>query len=258
VRFAIVSMLLAVVLVPTPAHATAFPDSVGHFEFRTVTVSHDAHRFAVWVPPGFDSTRAWPAIVFLHGSGECGTDGERPTRVGLGPELTAHPRRWPCVVVFPQKPIEDEQWETRAALVLAALRLATREFHVDTHRVALAGLSQGGHGTWTIGARYPKRWTCLAPICGYGAAAVIAPRVAGLPVWAFHGLRDDVVNPDETRAMVEAIRAKRARLGLDPAATRLTLYPDDNHGSWDSAVAEPELPGWILGQPPRPASTGTR
>jgi predicted peptidase len=184
--------------------------------------------------------------VFLHGSGECGTDGERPTRIGLGPELTAHPRRWPCVVVFPQKPVEDEQWEAYDALVLAALRQARREFHIDERRVALGGMSQGGHGTWTLGARHAERWTCLVPICGYGETAAIAPRVARLPIWAFHGLRDDVVNPDETRAMIEAVRAERARLRLDPGDVRLTFYPDANHGSWDSAVTEPELAAWIL------------
>jgi predicted peptidase len=242
-------LLLAVSLAPSAARAAGVgADSLGRFELRTVTVQGSAHRFAVWLPPGFDSTRGWPAIVFLHGSGECGTDGERPTRIGLGPELTAHPRRWPCVVLFPQKPREDEEWEAREALVLAALRQAAREFRVDERRVALAGMSQGGHGTWTLGARHPEHWTCLAPICGYGEPAAIAPRVARLPVWAFHGLRDDVVNPDETRALVEAIRAERARLGLDPGAARLTLYPDANHGSWDPAVAEPELAGWILAQ----------
>jgi predicted peptidase len=250
-RRALASLLLILTLAPVAARAVeSGPDSLGRFVFRSVTAEGAPRRFAVFLPAGYDSTRHWPAIVFLHGSGECGSDGERPTRVGLGPELTAHPRRWPCVVVFPQKLREDEQWEEHEALVLATLRQATREFHVDARSVALAGLSQGGHGTWTLGARHPERWTCLVPICGYGTAAGIAPRVARLPVWAFHGLRDDVVNPDETRAMVEAIRAERARIGLDPDGARLTLYPDANHGSWDSAVAEPELAGWILAQTP--------
>src|SRR5215467_1684769 len=130
-------LLLSMSLGPTAARGSeTSADSLGHFEFRTVIAEGGAHRFAIWVPPRFDSTRAWPAIVFLHGSGECGTDGERPTRIGLGPELTAHPRHWPCVVVFPQKPIEDEPWEAREALVTAALRQAQREFHIDERRVA--------------------------------------------------------------------------------------------------------------------------
>ncbi|MFI5370683.1 MAG: hypothetical protein ACHQ52_03925, partial [Candidatus Eisenbacteria bacterium] len=78
----------------------------------------------------------------------------------------------------------------------------------------------------------------------------VSPRVARLPVWAFHGLRDDLVDPNDTRRIVAGIRDDRARLGLDSTLVRMTLYPDANHNSWDPAFAEADLPGWILGQPP--------
>jgi predicted peptidase len=189
-------------------------------------------------------------MVFLHGTGESGADGEKPTRVGIGPALAAHPERWPLVVVFPQKPLEEEEWEERESLVYAVLERARREFHLDRQRVALSGISQGGHGAWLIGARHPARWACLVPVSAYGRARTIAPRVARLPVWAFHGLADDLVDPAETRAVVAAIRAERERLGLDTTEVRVTLLPGTNHNSWDPAFAEPELPGWILAHLP--------
>lgn len=229
------------------------PDSVagpaaGRFVERTVRVRGATHRFRVWLPPGHDTRQAWPGVLFLHGSGECGDDAVKPTRVGLGPVLEAHPGRWPCVVVFPQKPLEDEEWEEREALALAALDAATREFRIDPERVSLTGMSQGGHGVWYLGARHPARWAALAPVCGYGRWRTVARRVARLPVWAFHGLRDDVVLPEETRQIVGAIRAERERLGLDPEGARRTLYPDANHNAWDPAYGEEELPRWLLGQ----------
>ena len=229
-----------------PATAYSLPDSAGRLVFREVHVKHEVHRFAVWLPPGHHASRTWPAIVFLHGSGECGTDGERPTRVGLGLAVEAHPERWPFVVVFPQKPLEEEEWEERDAMVLAELASAEREFRIDRRHVALAGMSQGGHGTWIIGARHPGRWSCLIPICGHGRALTVAPRVAKLPVWAFHGLKDDVVDPDDSKAIVTEIRRERERVGLDPGGARLTIYPNANHDSWDAALSEPELPSWIL------------
>ena len=67
-------------------------------------------------------------------------------------------------------------------------------------------------------------------------------------MWAFHGLRDDLVDPRDTERIVAGIRAERQRLGLDPEAARATLYPEANHNSWDPAYAEEELPGWMLGQ----------
>ena len=216
--------------------------------YRTVRVQGESHRYAVYVPPGYDTAHDWPCIVFLHGSGECGRDGEQPTRIGLVPAILAHPERWPCVVVIPQKPLDSEEWEEREALVLATLKATRREFKIAGDRIVLAGMSQGGHGVWMIGARHPRMFSCLVPVCGYGRARTVSTRVAQLPVWAFHGLKDDIVDPEETRAIIQGIWAERSRLGLDPAVARVTLYPDVNHGAWEVAFLEPELPGWMLAQ----------
>jgi len=223
----------------------------GRFAPHVLTLGAESHRYAVWIPPGYDSTRAWPCIVALHGSGECGDDGEKPTRIGLGPELVAHPERWPFVVLFPQKPREEEEWEEREDVVLAALDSVRSAYAIDSSRIALTGMSQGGHGAWYLGARHPAIWSCLVPVCGYGRARSVAPRVMSLPVWAFHGLRDDLVNPEDTRLIVAEIRARRARLGAPPADSvraRMTLFPDANHDAWDPAYSDPELPRWILAQ----------
>jgi predicted peptidase len=219
----------------------------GRFVERSVEVAGVEHRYVVWLPPALADSGARPAIVFLHGSGESGADGLKPTRVGLGPALLAHPERWPFVVVFPQKLREDEEWEEWEDLVFAVLDRARREFGIDSTRVALSGISQGGHGVWMIGARHPRRWSCLVPVCGYGRARTVSTRVARLPVWAFHGLRDDLVDPGDTRKIVEGIRGERRRLGLDPDLVRMTLYEEANHNSWDPAYAELELPEWIAG-----------
>ncbi len=216
---------------------------------RATTLAGSTVRYALYVPPGYSARRAWPCVVFLHGSGECGTDWAKPTRVGIGPALRAHPERWPCLVVFPQKPQEDEEWEEHEDLVLGVLAAVRREFHVDAERIALTGVSQGGHGAWMMGARHPGMWSCLAPVCGYGRAFTVAARVARLPVWAFHGLRDDIVDPRDTERIVAGIQDERRRLGLvpdGPDGARMTLYPDADHDSWDPAYAEPELPAWML------------
>lgn len=238
--------LFALALSSTPPSGGS-PDT-GRFVFREVRVDRATHRYAVWLPPGHAARRSWPALVFLHGSGECGADGEKPTLVGLGPALKAHPERWPFVVVFPQKPTPDAEWEECEPLVFAVIDEATREFHVDSKRVALTGMSQGGHGTWHLGARHPDRWVCLAPVCGYGHGSTIGARLARMPIWAFHGLRDDVVDPGDTRRIIQRVRENRVRLGLDPEGARMTLFPEANHDSWDPAYAHDSLNVWLREQ----------
>ncbi len=222
----------------------------GAFHARTLAIGADTVAYAVWTPPGFDRARTWPAILFLHGTGESGSDRTAMTRIGLGPALERDPARWPFVVVFPQKRTAEEEWWEREREVLAVLDAARAEFAVDPARIALTGMSQGGHGAWMLGARHPERWSCLVPVCGYGRARTVAGRAASLPVWAFHGLRDDVVWPEDTRQITAALRDERARRGLDTTAAslRVTLPPEANHGVWDLAYATEALPDWILSQ----------
>ena len=47
-----------------------------------------------------------PVILFLHGTGERGSDGTKPDAVGLGPHVRAHAADFPALVAFPQAPDE--------------------------------------------------------------------------------------------------------------------------------------------------------
>jgi len=213
---------------------------------RTVNGS----RYAVWLPDGYDPAKAWPVIVFLHGSGECGTDGLRQTEVGLGPALRRDPERWPFIVLLPQKPDQQSMWEDLTGMVFVELNEVRSEFHIDEDRIYLTGLSRGGRGTWAIAAEHPEAWAAIAPICAHGDPALGA-EVALLPIWAFHGADDDVNAPEQSLLLVEAARVERAHrreagLPVSGPEPRLTIYPQTNHNSWDRAYAEPDLPAWFL------------
>jgi predicted peptidase len=217
----------------------------GEWRHRQLEARGARLPYALWVPRGEEPERGWPLVVFLHGSGESGRDGKKPTQVGLGPQLAAHPERWPCLVLMPQKPTETEEWTEYEDFVLASVAAVRSQHGVDPDRIALTGMSQGGHGTYYIGARHPELFGRLAPVCGYGRARTLASRLADRPVWAFHGLLDDVVEPRETALIIKWIHDLRRARGLDPDLARLTIYPEANHNSWDRAYGEPALPDWL-------------
>ena len=98
--------------------------------------------------------------------------------------------------------------------MLQLLRAAQKTWRIDPDRVALAGISQGGHGAWIFGARHPGLWSCLVPVCGYGRAHTVASRAWRLPVWAFHGLKDDVVDPRDTQGIVAELARRKREAGL--------------------------------------------
>ncbi|MCK6477776.1 MAG: prolyl oligopeptidase family serine peptidase [Phycisphaerales bacterium] len=202
------------------------------------------HRFAVYIPPADIATPPYPLVVFLHGRGESGTDGVKQASVGLLPAVLNQPQRWPCVILMPQKPEFEPLWPTQTDVVMAELKALREQVHIDENRISLTGLSQGGHGTWMFAMHDPGMWSALAPVCGFhrdASADAIAAAVKHLPVWAFHGLKDDVVPPARTRDIIDALKQQ----GASP---KLTEFPDANHNSWDPAYRDPELPKWLLSQ----------
>lgn len=208
---------------------------------RTIEIGGVKMPYVVYIPPGYDASQRQPTIMFLHGRGECGTDGLKQVGQGLGRAIMNDRSRWPFIVIFPQKPDFEKQWEDFDGYVMGTLAATEAEFATDPTRTYLTGLSQGGHGTWMIGAAHPERWAALVPICGYGDPAMIASKIKNLPIRCYHGGADNVVPPAQSGAIIEVLKA-------EGATPEYTEYEGVNHNSWDRAYAEADLPAWLLQQ----------
>ncbi|MEZ6037165.1 MAG: hypothetical protein R3F29_06770 [Planctomycetota bacterium] len=207
---------------------------------RVVAVDGEGYRYAVWLPPGYadDETRRWPLMVFLNGLGECGRDGKKQARVGLGAALNKQPERWPFVIAFPQKPIGSTQWGDHEDLLLAVMAETEKDYRTDQKRRYLTGLSQGGSGAWQFGSQLADRWSAVAPICGYRLGTWNVEGLRDKPVWAFHGTADPVVPMRASKMLC----AELEKAGGHPV---LTLYEGVQHNSWDRAYQESALAEWF-------------
>lgn len=201
--------------------------------------------YLVHVPEGYRLGRAWPAILYAHGAGEVGRDGWRPAEVGLGPWLRRCPDRFPCLVVIPQVPEPDPEL---APLFLAALDDARASWFIDPERICLTGISLGGTVAWRLAAAHPRRFAALAPICGVGRPAD-APRLARVPIWAFHGEGDALVPVQATRGMIATVRAAGG-------APLYSEVPGAPHEVWDAAYGDPAFVAWMLGALSSPTTGG--
>ena len=206
---------------------------------KTMTVNGAERKYCVYVPQGYDASRKWPMVVFLHGLGERGDDGLLQTAVGIGNAIRRNSERFPCIVVMPQCP-GDRWWDKAFDHIDAAMDAAMDEFSIDKSRVYLTGLSMGGYGTWGYGALHADRFAALMPVCGGGKTADAAA-LAKVPIWAFHGEVDSVVKVDESRSMVKAIQDAGG-------VVKYTEYPGVDHNSWDNAYGDAEAIAWLLSQ----------
>jgi predicted peptidase len=198
-------------------------------------------KYVVFVPKDYDGTKEYPVILFLHGSGEVGTDGDKQAKGGLGKAIRDKGQIFPFITVFPQA--DKKSWGPTSASgkrALAILDQVEKDYKTDKKRVYLTGLSLGGSGTWSLAAAYPDRWAAIAPISG-GGSTKTAKKIKDIPCWCFHGAADATVNPDKSREMIKALKDA----GGNP---KYTEYPGVDHNCWDRAYATPGLYTWLLKQ----------
>jgi predicted peptidase len=195
-------------------------------------------RYLLYLPKdyGQDKERKWPVMLFLHGAGERGTDINK-VKVHGPPKLIEQGRDLPFIVVSPQCP-SGSWWTEQLDALMALLDEVQSKQAVDVDRVYLTGLSMGGFGSWALGCRHPGRFAAIAPICG-GGEWFLAERLKGVPVWAFHGAKDQVVPLRESQEMVAALQ----RAGGN---AQLTVYPEAQHDSWTETYNNPKLYEWFL------------
>lgn len=97
----------------------------------------------------------------------------------------------------------------------------------------------GGFGTFDLIERFPRKFAAAVPICG-GGDITRAFLLKDMPIWVFHGAKDEVVDVRYSRSMVDAIQLAGGSPGF-------TEYPDAGHvKAWVQAYNNPRLFEWLF------------
>jgi predicted peptidase len=113
-------------------------------------------------------------------------------------------------------------------------------YSVDKNRVYLTGLSMGGQGTWSFGTAHPDIFAALLPICGRTEPEK-AEALKEMPIWVFHGAKDDVISIKYSEDMVNALKKYDAPI-------KFTIYPEAGHDSWTQTYSNQEVYDWLMKQ----------
>ncbi|MBI3830940.1 MAG: prolyl oligopeptidase family serine peptidase [Planctomycetes bacterium] len=215
-------------------------------------------------PKDFNPEKKYPLLVYLHGSGECGSDNRSQIADVFFLSEGAYRGKYNAFVLAPQCP-KGARWADfdtapealelvrttsnyRLAakpsdpmrLLLDAVDALQKEFPaIDGSRLYIVGSSLGGFGTWEALVRRPGFFAAAVPICG-GNDETQAERAAKTPLWIFHGAKDQNVKVAGDRNMVAALK----KIGVAP---KYTEYPEAGH-SIHPFGSEPELFDWIFAQ----------
>ncbi|MGY4537535.1 putative peptidase [Mucilaginibacter sp. UYNi724] len=232
------------------------------FDKGSYTSKKDTLAYRILFPKKFDPNKKYPLIIVLHGAGERGNDNE--SQIKYCPKLFLNDtirQNYPAIVVFPQCPADGfwsnvkinkndagkyvfnfqeggEPTKAMSALLGLVANFLDKPF-VNKKQLYIGGLSMGGMGTFEMLRRKPNTFAAAFAICGGDNTNNVSKYAKKTPLWIFHGLKDSVVPFDHSQVVVDALKAA----GADP---KFTIYPNDDHNSWDDAFAEPQLIPWLF------------
>lgn len=210
------------------------------YTFKASSGEERTIRYWLFAPERYKQIdQRWPIMIFLHGAGERGDDLELVKTHGP-PKLVGRRTDFPFVLVAPQC-AEDAHWEV--ADIKALLDHLTDNPRLDSNRVYLTGISMGGYGTWDFLAEHSDLIAAAAPVCGGGDPSK-AVRFKDIPLWVFHGAKDDAVPLKESEQMIDAILVAGGK-------PQFTVYASLGHNCWDAAYDTEELYRWFLAQSKR-------
>ena len=228
------------------------------FEDEIFVNEYDTLNYRILKPLDYDPNKKYPVHLFLHGSGERGSNNTSQLmyvdRLFLQKENRENYKSW---IILPQCPTNDRwpslssdsEWNNNfenkitrpnksLKLVMELMDRFIEKKQVNKQKVYVSGLSMGGMGTFEILFRRPNMFAAATPICGNGIAAFAKQYANKVSIWIFHGSDDKVVQPKHSLKMANAI----IESGGSP---KMTLYENVGHDSWNNAFAEPNFLKWI-------------
>ena len=183
---------------------------------------------SLYVPEYYDKSRAWPLIVALHGGSGHGRDflwswlREARTRGAIVASPTSRGDTWSLMG-------QDIDAHPLNELV----KRISEHWHIDSQRVLLTGMSDGGTYSYVAGLRRDVPFTHLAPISGSFHPLLLdgmdRERLSGLPIYLAHGVLDWMFPVDVARMARDALTAAGARVTYREIEDLSHTYPREEN-----------------------------
>ena len=204
-------------------------------KFSTEICENRAYEYLLHKPKGKEKK---PLIIFLHGSGEKGTDLEKVKT--HGPFKYLKNNDLDAFVLAPQCP-QDVYWESESLYQL--IQTVIKENNIDGSRIYLTGLSMGAWGAWNLAFAHPDMFAALVPIAGFVDRVPMLEncKIKNIPTRIFHGLLDDVVDVNYSIEIYKKL--KKCSVDIE-----LTIFDDANHDSWTRVYDDKAIYDWMLKQ----------
>lgn len=157
-----------------------------------------------WLYKPKNPTQNMPLIVYLHGGSGRGSDLNLVITGSLPQFLYNNTiKDIPAYILIPQCPA-NLVWEQMTPSVLEMIDNVKNTYQINPNKISLTGHSLGGTGVWKIGSSNSSKFSCIAPLSG-SVQTNTASNYINIPVWAFVGSADTIVDPTSSTNIVPMI-----------------------------------------------------
>ncbi len=189
------------------------------------------------VPDDFRGNKKYPVIVHYHGHGwvkRMATD--MLENYGVLNNLERFSNEKDFVAVLPI--CNEESWFDCFSELKTFTRQMKNAAHVDENRFYLSGISMGGCAAWQMLCTLNELFAAGIVCCGISMYWDARRRLKA-PVWAFHGLKDEIIYHEETKKIAKVINERGGEV-------KTTFYENVAHRCWDFAYSDEKTYDWLL------------
>ncbi|HEY1603632.1 MAG TPA: alpha/beta hydrolase-fold protein [Pirellulales bacterium] len=192
-------------------------------------------QYRLFLPAGYGTPGAeFPLVLFLHGSGESGTDNLAQVDNHIDGLIDAtRSGPYSAFLLAPQLPTSSGFGSYNPQdLTMQILQQVEAAYPVETNRMYITGLSMGGFGTFEYISEFPHMFAAAVPLSGGGdSSPENAALTKDVPTWIFHGDADTTVPVADSIEMYQSL----VNAGGHP---KITIIPGGPHDIWEQIYGD--------------------
>lgn len=194
-------------------------------------------RYALYVPKGYNPQVEFPLIVCLHGAGFDGNRYLERWSTRLGEKY---------IILCPS--VDGGVWWTDEAAfqVISIINEIKSKYNIDTNRIYLTGMSNGGVGVLRIGVNFSDIFAAIIPMAGAmpDEAMPFLKNLKNTPSYIIHGSKDQVMPVEYSRK----ISSKLKDLGFEVVYREHDRVHPEAGGHFFPIEELPDLIKWLEGK----------
>lgn len=193
-------------------------------------VDDSGQPFKLAIPSAYDSRKAYPLVVVMHGYGG--------NHIEYSGGVTSNPDYFELHVLGRSR--GGGYRDLSEADVLDAMDYVRANWKIDERQIHITGTSMGGGGTFQLGSRYPDLWASARPVCGFGADQRIENSLH-LPFYSTHSVDDPSVPVLTSRGPLQKLLAAGGQVIIDETIGL-------QHAAWNYTEGNNRALSWMRKQ----------